>query len=287
MNTDKEVYQIIRSCPELIFQLAKIDFPGPGKVESVTVKALQRTMDVLYRPDDPKAPLYVIEIQFQKSEDIYQRLVTELAMLQTSNKGREVVGIILFADKSLDPQTAPWTKVVRSIYLDEMLSDLESENALHPLVAVFKPVFENSESELEKRAAEYYRSIKSSPLDSTQRDALLEVFINWMIERLGNTSRKELNMILELPDIKDTVCGRELLEEGIEQGLQKGLQKGRQEGESQMIIRFLEEKFGRIPDDQLEILKELSETRSNLLIGELASGSLEDLDALKRWLSSS
>ncbi len=272
MNTDKEVYQIIRSCPEMIFGLAKIDFPGPGKMESVTVKALQRTMDALFRPDDLDAPLFVIEVQFQKSPNIYQRIVAEMAQIQEENGSASIEGIILFATAKLDPKTLPWTKVVRSVFLDEMLTELEEEDVSHPLVAVFKPVFEANKTELEKHAAKYYRQIEASPLEPIQRDALLDVFLSWLIERLGKITIKDLSMILELPDIKDTVCGRELIEEGKEKAL------------SQAAIRFAEGRFGKLAPEVSSMIESLSAKDSDSLIGELAAASLKNIDDLQHWL---
>ncbi|MCF6313824.1 MAG: DUF4351 domain-containing protein [Verrucomicrobiales bacterium] len=161
--------------------------------------------------------------------------------------------------------------------MDELLEVLETEDPGHPLVAVFNPVFEADKSELEKDAAKYYRQIEASPLEPIQRDALLAVFTNWLIERFGKITIKDLNMILELPDIKDTVCGRELLNEG--------RQEGKEDALSQAAICFAEGRFGAVPHELGAVIESLSVKDLDSLIRALAA-SLKTLDDLRLWLKS-
>ena len=239
MHTDKEIFRIFQECPWFIFELAGAADPGRCALEAVTVKAIERSMDGLVLPEDPVQPLTVIEIQFQRVDNIYNRIVAEMALAQESHNMRPVRGIIFFASRSLDPEVAPWTSCVQAVMLDEVLERREAESPHDPLVAVFKPVFEADEGKLEKEAGAHYRHIQTADqLTAGQAEALLAVFLSWMLERFRDRSPKEIAMILDLPDIEDTRAGRELLEKGIEkgiakgieEGIAKGLEKGREEG---------------------------------------------------------
>ncbi len=92
-------------------------------------------------------------------------------------------------------------------------------------------------------------------------------------------------MILELPDIKDTVCGRELLEEGRTEGRQEGRQEGKEDALSQAAIRFAEGRFGAVPQEVAVAIKDLSVKDSDSLISALAT-SLKSVDDLSLWLKS-
>ena len=95
-------------------------------------------------------PLTIVEFQLGRDETVYQRLVTEMAVLQGMQPGRKVQGLIFFGYNELDPRTEPWTAVVRSFVLPKLLEALEQEQPGHPLVAVFKPLFIESDEVVER-----------------------------------------------------------------------------------------------------------------------------------------
>ncbi|MEO0416076.1 MAG: DUF2887 domain-containing protein, partial [Verrucomicrobiota bacterium] len=222
MKTDKEIHKIFTACPEYVFLLSGIDASGDGTYESVTVKALQREMDGFYRPNDPSEALVVVEVQFQKDEHIYTRLVTEMAMIQDDNQLADITGVIFFYKKQLDPRTKPWVDIVETVYLDQAITELQKQQPNHPLGIVFRPLLDTDEQELEANAKRYYSELRQIDLPRHQKNSLDDVFLHWLIERLGHLTQRQISMILDLPDIKDTTCGREILEEGIERGEARG-----------------------------------------------------------------
>ncbi|MCB1098063.1 MAG: DUF2887 domain-containing protein, partial [Verrucomicrobiae bacterium] len=275
MHTDKETYQIFRRFPQLLFELAEIDDPGKCSMEAVTVKSLQRSMDGLVRPEDPDQPLNIIEIQFQRADNIYNRIVVEMALVQEANDMRSVRGLIFFASRSLDPTVAPWTTCVQAVMLDEALARREAALPDDPFVAVFKPVFESDDSKLEKEAATHYRHLQiSDQLNTDQAETLQMVFLGWFLERFRDRSHKEIAMILDLPDIEDTRAGRELLEKGLEQGLEQGVESS--------VLLIARKRFGvQSIDKELEAaIRELRYPALEQLLGDLLD--LPDLEALRR-----
>ncbi len=78
-------------------------------------------------------------------------------------------------EKSLDPKTEPWTKVVRVYYRDELILDIANREPNHPLVAVFRPVFTKNRDELKKEAAKYYNQIAESNLPADMRSKLEQI----------------------------------------------------------------------------------------------------------------
>ncbi len=251
MHTDKQVYQLFKYCPEAIFEFAELKAKGPFRLESISVKALERITDGLVLSEDASEPITVIEVQFQRDSSIYNRLVLTMAQIQLTHDLRPVRGIIFFAERALDPRVAPWADAIQAVYLDEVLAHREARDPNDPIVAVFKPVLEQDSAALEMHAARYYRNIQSSQLTGSQIAALSEVFISWLLERLQDRTAQDLAMILDLPSIKDTRAGKEIYEEGIEKGIEKGIGKGRDEGLEEAVITILESRFSAPLDEGL------------------------------------
>jgi predicted transposase YdaD len=132
MKTDKELYKIFEVAPEWVFELAGLPSPGKSTLRSITVKALARSADGVIVPEAPDQPLTVVEFQFQADDTIYRRTVVEMAAVQDIYPGRVVQGVIFFGYNSLDPRTAPWTQVVRSQVLCDVLHEWERKWPTHP-----------------------------------------------------------------------------------------------------------------------------------------------------------
>ena len=135
-----------------------------------------------------------------------------------------MVGIIIFGSRELDHQTEPWCQIVSVYYLDEMLEQLTSRTPNHPLVAVFQPLLEKNRELLERNAAMYYTQIKSSTSNERQKAKLLSVFIDWMLQRFSELGKQEIETMLlgQLPDLRDTQAGKDLIAIGVEKGIEKG-----------------------------------------------------------------
>ncbi len=282
MRTDKQVYLIFRAGPELAFELAALPSPGSCRMESTTFKEIERTTDGLIVPDEAEQPISLLEVQFYEDAAIYNRTVTMMALAQQPHLPRPIQGIVFFATRALDPQTAPWNEIIRPVYLDEALHFLKQSDPLHPLVAVFAPVFIETSNELECSAKHYYHALEKAPVASDLRHTLLRVFCDWLFERLKHKTRKEITMILDLPDVRDTVVGRELLDEGIERGIEKGREEGRGEGILSSLTLVGMARFGPCDDMTRDRISRLSEGDMQKLLVEMLE--LDSWRAVSAWL---
>ena len=289
MQTDKELFHIFGACPEAIFQWAHLPVPKDCKLSSICVKGLQLTMDGFIAPEDPAEPLTIAEFQFQRVPAIYPRIAAEMAMIQMQHDMRMVQGIICFGEASLDPATEPWKSsgLIRIVYIKEELQEMERQTPDHPLVAVFKPIFEPSQDSLEKEAARHYRQLKQSALSPERRKALCEAFESLLTQRLSHRTAQQIAMILELPDIRDTVCGKELIAEGRMEGMAEGLAEGKAEGELEKLRNHLclfgAKKFGPLSSDVTASIQKLNLAQGDELFDRLFE--MNDVGDLERWLS--
>jgi len=68
-------------------------------------------MDGLMKPADPDNPNFVVEFQMQKDDTIYYRSVMEMAAIGIKHQQNTYYGIIIFADKTIDPVSEPWSSL--------------------------------------------------------------------------------------------------------------------------------------------------------------------------------
>ena len=192
----------------------------------------------------------VVEVQGYYDQNIYARTALEMSMLQKQNPHREIRGIILFLDPTLDPKTIPWTRIIQSISLAEAVNRVQKDDPHHPIIAVFQPLLiENSEN-LEREAGVCYARIKNSMLPQPSKEILLEVFLSWIEQRLSHKGKKEIEemMLGQLPDLRDTQSGKDLIAIGKLEGKREGKLEGKQED----LLEVLEIRFGGVSSELKE-----------------------------------
>ena len=227
------------------------------------------------RPRVPCPPLTVVEFQFQTDDTIYLRMVVEMAAVQEVYPGRVVQGVIFFGYNNFDPRTVPWTQVVRSYVLPEVLGQWERKHPKHPLVAVFQPLLAESEEVLQQQAAGYFRAIKDSSLRATCKGTLEEVFVSWLEQRFKDKTKKEIETMLlgELPDLEETASGKDLIRIGEKRGLEEA------------ILAFLAARHGAVPAPIQEKIAKLAPAEAKRMMQFLAS--CQSLEEVTRWLAGS
>jgi len=186
---------------------------------------------------------------------------------------RLVQGVIFFRYPKHDPQTAPWSQIIHSYSLGDMLESLAERSPAHPLVAVFQPVLQSSEQALAAHAADYYHQIRVSDAAETLKQTMRDIFVNWLEQRLRDKDKEEIEKMLlgELPDLRDTASGRDLIN--------IGRREGRHEGIRDVLLSIIEERFGVVPKELKERIDhtESIDTLKRLVQQVVKIESLDDL----------
>lgn len=241
MESDKHFYEIFEINPQWIFLLTGRPSPGACRFSSLAVKAIERHCDGVLVPDDADQPVIVVEFQMHVDKEIYNRIVVEMALIKGEHPERKVEGLIIFGSRQIDVQTEPWCQIVSVHYLDELLEQFAQRWPTHPLVAVFQPLMEPDRDVLENRVSEYYNLIKTNSSDQRQQEKLLSVFRDWLLQRFAERGLQEIETMLigNLPHLRDTQAGKDLIAIGVEQGIEIGIEKGTLVGTIQTCQRFL------------------------------------------------
>ena len=288
MRRDSIFYKLFQQSPTLLFDL----LPTPPanasayRFDSVAVKEPKFEIDGVFLPPDTdnRGIIYFCEVQFQKDEQLYERLFGEAFLYFYRNRERysNWQAVVIYPTRSIEQRdTDPYQVLLNSqqvhrVYLDELgeIRQLPLGIALMVLTIV--------EEEQAPSEARYLLGKAQAEVSGTERSrAIIDTIATIMVYKFINLSRREVEAMLGM-QLEQTRVYREAKEEGLQEGRQEGLQEGRQEEAANLVLRLLSRRIGELSDDfrerishlPLSVLEDLSEAL-------LDFSSLDDLSA---WL---
>ncbi len=217
MKTDTIFYTLFQNIPSLLFELLEQPTNLALRYEftSVEVKELARCMDGLFVPKAKFSdePIYFVEAQFQKDDDLYWRLITEAFIYLNQYKpAKPWKAVVIWAKRSLDPgvpiayQTSLAPQQIRIIYLDELAEVASSSIGLGVVKLVVAP-----KNEAIKEAKSLINQVQQE--NAAKRRDLLELVGKVLVYKFTNKSRKELEAMFGLTEWRQTRFYQEVKEE--------------------------------------------------------------------------
>ena len=261
MKRDSIFYRLFQQSPALLFDL--LENPPANASEyhfdSVAVKEPKFEIDGVFLPPDTDntGVIYFCEVQFQKDEQLYERVFGESFLYFYRHRERYADWqiVVIYPARSIEqsnnhPYRALLTcDQVHRVYLNELgeIQQLPLGVALMVLTTV-------DEDQAPEEARSLLARTQQQILDPEASRAIIEMIATIMVYKFTNLSRQEVDAMLGL-QLADTRVYREAKEEG------------RQEGESALILRLLKRRFGlmdvalaaRIQGLEIEQLEALGE----------------------------
>ena len=206
-------------------------------------------LDGLFLPTEQESslPLYLVEVQFQPDPDFYYRLFSEFFLFLKQYKPPHPWEIVvIYPNRSIEREQAIHfgdfltLPSVRRIYLDELGE--ESKRSLG--VGVIKLVVE-SEQQAVPQAKALIEQTRNQLSDSQLQQQLIDLVERIVVYKFPQKSREEIEAMFELSDLKQTKVYQEALAEG------------EARGEVKLAIRQLNRRFGDIPQNLTEKIREL------------------------------
>jgi len=226
MKTDNIFYKLFQTLPGVLFEL--IGEPAEKATEytfkSVEVKELSKTIDGVFLPEDKNQPIYFIEVQFQRDDLFYYRLITEIFFYLGQYKiEQDWKGIVIWAKRSLEiPPSKSYNALfvqnqIEIIYLDEIAQREPTSIGL----GIIGLIVAKEETAVEKvqGLAETTRTTITD--NSLQRD-VIELIERVIIYKFPHYSSKELEAMFGLAEWKQTQFYKDVKAEGKEEGLEEG-----------------------------------------------------------------
>ena len=219
---------------------------------SQEVKQLAFRLDGLFLPLDnlENLPFYLVEVQFQKDEDLYYRLFSELFLYLRQYKPVSPWQIVvIYPSREIEREHPQQFEDllslsrIKRIYLDELANDETPSLA----IAMIKLVTE-SESQAVNSAKILIKQAQRELSDRLVQKNVIDLIETIIIYKLPQKSREEIEAMLELQDLKQTRFYQEAFGDGIEQGIEQGIERGIEQGIEQGIERGINlQKLKTIP----------------------------------------
>ncbi|MGI0491506.1 Rpn family recombination-promoting nuclease/putative transposase [Alkalinema pantanalense CENA528] len=300
MRRDTIFYKLFQTNPTLLFDLLGTapTHAAQYRFDSVAVKEAKFEIDGVFLPpeDQPPATVYFCEVQFQRDEQLYERLFGEsfLYFYRQRSRFTDWQAVIIYPTRTIEQSaTSPYEDLlhgsrVHRIYLDELgdLEDLPLGVALMVLTILDEAIIPQAARNLLTRSSQ-------TELPERDRRGIMEMITTILAYKFTHLSRREVEAMLGIT-LQETRFYQEAKEEGREEGreegIQTGLQTGRQEGLQtgrqeecrSLVLRLLTRRFGTLPEGISATL----ETRSLSNLEALAEALLDftTIADLQTWL---
>jgi len=282
VRTDTLFYQILQTFPQLVNRPVISGYT----FTSVEVKETGFRFDGIFSPPDdlPNQPIYFIEVQFQPHPDFYHRFLCEIFLFLYQQKtDRDWLAVAIFPTRTIDRsnlalvhQEMIQTGRIRRIYLDEVNNRSSVEMQMLNLITC--------PPEEAVKVVNEIRSIATTKV-------ILEFIETILVYKFPKLSRKEIERMFALDDLRQTRVFQEIrdeyLQEGIQigkqEGIQIGKQEGRREGEISLVMRQIRRKFGQLDQEITAKITNLTLEQLERLGEELLD--FQTIDDLKHWLA--
>lgn len=279
MRRDSIFYKLFQQSPTLLFELLTNPPINADsyRFDSVAVKEPKFEIDGVFLLPENESPgvVYFCEVQFQKDEQLYERVFAESSLYFYRNRDRfsDWQVVIIYPSRNIEQSDIyPHRSLLNGgqvyrVYLDE-LGDIRQ---LPVWVALM--VLTTIDDELAPSEARYLLERSSGEQSETASRAIIELVTTIMVYKFEQLSRIEVESMLGIT-LKETRVYREIKEEGREEG--------REEGERKLILRQLQRRVGELPQQVRERVETLClEQLENLGEALLDFTSVADLQA---WL---
>ena len=286
MRRDSIFYKIFQQTPVSLFEL----LPNPPsnaqdyRFDSVAVKEPKFEIDGVFLPPNTGTPgvIYFCEVQFQKDEQLYERVFGESFLYFYRNRARycDWQTVVIYPSRSLEQsELHPYrallgSEQVHRIYLDELgiIRQLPIGVALMVLTTL-----DRQQAPIEARYL-LTRTEQEAASEAESR-AIMEVVTTIMVYRFAELSRVEVEAMLDMR-LEETRVYREAKNEGREEGRQEG----RLIEAANLVLRLLTRRFGQ------ELSEQLRTTIATLplpLLEELVEALLDfgTVAELETWLT--
>jgi predicted transposase/invertase (TIGR01784 family) len=239
MRRDSIFYKLFQQYPSVLFQLLA---QPPNNAESyrfdsVAVKEPKFEIDGVFLPpenDDPGI-VYFCEVQFQKDEQLYERVFAEshLYFYRNRNRFRDWQAVIIYPSRNIEQSDIyPHRSLLNSdqvhrIYLDE-LGDIQQ---LPVWVALM--VLTTLEESQAPEAARYLLTKSNQETSSLSSQVIIEMITTIMMYKFEKLTLREVEVMLGI-SLERSRAYREIKQEGIEQAT------------FNLVIRLLTKRFGEL-----------------------------------------
>lgn len=254
MKRDSLFYRIFQQNPMLLFDLLQIHpiDANEYQFDSVEIKQTSFRIDGVLLPPNAAGVAYVVEVQFQPDEVLYERIMSEGALYFYRNRDRcrDYRLVVIYPSRDLEQkdlvphQFLISTGKLTRIYLDELgeVSQLPIGLSLMVLTTLD-----------DDEAKQVARDLANRAIGEPESRAIMDILSTILIYKFTNLSRDEVNAMLA-SSIEESLAYRQIRDESILKGTQDMIVRQlRQRLGTEVQTEWLQ-RIGRLPIEQVDQL---------------------------------
>jgi predicted transposase/invertase (TIGR01784 family) len=227
VKTDSLFYSIFQTMPTIFFELlGKSTAEAEGyRFTSVELKQTALRIDGVFLPPDnqPDAPVYFLEVQFQQDPLLYRRLFSEVLLyLKQYTSVKRWQAVVIYPSPSVEvPEPETFGEWMASSYIQVIyLNQLAAMSALSPELGLLRLIVEPKNT-LPAAARGLIAQVKQSGAMEVNQAQLVELIETIVIYAFPKLSRQEIAAMIEVFDIKETRFYQETREEDAKKDAKK------------------------------------------------------------------
>lgn len=272
MKTDSFFYRFFLAFPEAFFTLI-----GQNKRKakgyqftSIEVKDIAFRFDGLFLPEGKSAHVYCVEAQFKKKPDFYPSFFGKIAnYLQQYQPTNDWRAIVFYPNRAVDTGVHAHYREffesgrIQRVYLSDLPAELLEKFPLNLLRIII-----DSKQKVLATADKIVRHLPEQVPNEKHREIIIELLTNLLVSKLPQMTRKEIEKMFELADVKKSRFYREVADEVAQELTPKITQE--------LTPKIAQEKARAIAGTML------NKNFSIALIAEITGLSQEEIHALSR-----
>ncbi len=188
-------------------------------LKAIEYKETAVRLDGVFQPHEPDVdPAYIWEAQNYKSEKVYANLPSKVGrFLEHGNPKQDWVAVVIYPNRSMEQDNLrPYRCLIESdqlvrIYQDELPPALPHQFEL----GILELIAAQPETALEKAKAMVPRVLASKRPKQFQK-MVIQFIETVILYQFPHLSRKEIEKMLQVSDVRQTRVYQEGVEEGIE-----------------------------------------------------------------------
>jgi len=252
VKTDKWFYELFLSQPGMLAELLPgIDASWKFIYSAPVIKEREFRFDGVFTPvsDDPLVPIVFAEAQMQTDENFYRRYFAEIFLyLEQYEVSRTWQGLLILPSRGLNfGVELPYQELLEHRVTRLYLQDLKAESDLSPNLALLQLLVTD-----QNQSADLSRALLKKAETEIEFERRLSLIETILANKFPDLTKE---MIMQILDLKQTDITQSRFYQEIRT---EGRQEGRQEGEASLVVRQLKRRFGRLLDNQLEMIWQLS-----------------------------
>jgi predicted transposase/invertase (TIGR01784 family) len=222
MRRDPIFYQMFQRFPQLLFDLIgeRPNNAQEYRFDCVAVKEPKFEIDgVFLPPNSEPGTVYFCEVQFQKDEELYERLFGEslLYYYRNSNLFSDWQAVVIYPSRSTEQSKVyPHRSLLNGeqmhrIYLDEL-----KQTPSLPVTVAATVLAIATEAEAPELARELLSRTEQEEFTTRERGNIIDIITSIMVYKFANLSQTEIRAMLGLDLTQEPRAIREAKEEGRE-----------------------------------------------------------------------